>query len=350
MRKVYLRIFNGVEIRIKSAAFLIAFFSFIFGSVSLNAQTISGVTVSGAPVCAGSNISLTFDATNGGPGFHYSNSTVYTVYLSDASGNNFQSIGTFSTSGVSYSTIDNEATNVTLSNITIPVTNVTGAGYKISVTSVSPVYNGVPTTNLSSAFTINGQLTPTVSIAIDAPNTKTICAGTSVTFRPTPTNGGTTPTYQWYVGATPVATGSTFTSTSLANADQVKVVMTPDPTSCTSASTATSNVITMTVNNQVAPDVSISANPGNTICPRQNVTFSATSITNGGSNPTYQWKLNSSSIATTPTYSSSLLANGDIVSLDLTSSAACAVPATKSSNQITMVVNPGTPATPGSIA
>lgn len=98
-------------------------------------------------------------------------------------------------------------------------------------------------------------ITPSVSILASA---TTICAGLSTTFTATPTRGGTTPTYQWYKGSSPIinATSSTYTSTSLADNDQISVVMTADLSgtySCVDATfnggiTSTSNVITITVN------------------------------------------------------------------------------------------------------
>ena len=88
-------------------------------------------------------------------------------------------------------------------------------------------------------------VTPSVSIAA-APGS-TICAGTSVTFTATPTNGGTTPAYQWKLNGSNVGTNSnTYTNTSLANGDQVQVEMTSN-NPCASPTTANSNTITMTV-------------------------------------------------------------------------------------------------------
>jgi len=79
---------------------------------------------------------------------------------------------------------------------------------------------------------------------------------------------------------------------------------------------------------------------GNDICAGTPVTFTAMP-TNGGGAPTYQWLLNGVNTGTnSPTFSSSTLANGDVVSCMMTSSSACAVPATATSNSITMNVTP----------
>ncbi len=95
-------------------------------------------------------------------------------------------------------------------------------------------------------ITVNPVINPSVSIAV-SPST-TVCAGTSVTFTATPTNGGASPSYQWQVNGSDVGTNSaTYTSTTLANNAVVRVVMTSNAT-CATGSPATSNTVTMTVN------------------------------------------------------------------------------------------------------
>jgi hypothetical protein len=106
---------------------------------------------------------------------------------------------------------------------------------------------------------------------------------------------------------------------------------------CASPTTATSTGITMIVISGVIPSVTISANPGNTICAGTNVTFTATP-TNGGT-PSYQWKLNGNNVGTNSnTYSDNGLVNGNMVTVVMTSSLACSSPTTATSNVITMTV------------
>src|SRR6202007_2125430 len=64
------------------------------------------------------------------------------------------------------------------------------------------------------------------------------------------------------------------------------------------------------------------------------------STTNAGTSPAYQWKLNGTNVATSLTYSTNTLVNGDVVSCVLTSNAVCATPTTANSNNITMAVSP----------
>jgi hypothetical protein len=160
--------------------------------------------------------------------------------------------------------------------------------------------------------------------------------GTNVTFTASPTNGGT-PSYQWKLNGNNVGTNSnTYQNAGLLNGDVVTVVMTSS-IACANPATVTSNGITIVVTGSVVPSVSIVANPGNTICAGTNVTFTATP-TNGGT-PSYQWKLNGNNVGTNSnTYSNNGLLNGDVVTVVMTSSIACANPATATSNGITIVV------------
>jgi gliding motility-associated-like protein len=100
-------------------------------------------------------------------------------------------------------------------------------------------------------MTVTATVTPSVSVSATA---TTICAGTSVTFTATPTNGGTTPAYQWQVnGANAGANSNTFISSSaLANDYTVTVIMTSSD-ACASPSVTTSNAITVTVMPVVVP-------------------------------------------------------------------------------------------------
>src|SRR5687768_17997184 len=152
-----------------------------------------------------------------------------------------------------------------------------------------------PTTATSNGITMT--VTPTVapSVNINANPGNTICAGTNIIFTATPTNGGT-PSYQWKLNGNNVGTNSsTYSNSALVNGDVVTVIVTSS-LGCASPTTATSNGITMTVTPTVVPSVSISANPGNTICAGTNVTFTATP-TNGGT-PSYQWRLNGNNVGT----------------------------------------------------
>ena len=264
--------------------------------------SVSIVANPGNTICAGTNVTFTATPTNGGtPSYQWK-----------LNGNN---VGTNS----------NTYQNASLVN-----------GDVVTAVMTSSLTCASPATATSTAITmiVNPTVAPSVSISANPGNT--ICTGSNVTFTATPTNGGT-PSYQWKLNGSNVGTNSnTYQNASLANGDMVTVVMTSS-LACVNPTTATSSEITMVVTATVAPSVSISANPGNTICTGTNVTFTAIPI-NGGT-PSYQWKLNGNNVGTNSnTYQNSTLVNGDIVTVELTSSLACANPTTATSAGITMVV------------
>ena len=211
-------------------------------------------------------------------------------------------------------------------------------GDVITVAMVSNANCAAPTSVNSSAITmvVVGALIPSVNISSTAIN---ICPNQVVTFTATPTNGGNSPGYQWKLNGNVIfgADSSTHSSSTLSNNDVITVVMTSNA-NCASPVSATSNSITMAVASTVVPSVSI-VSSDTTICPNQSVIFTATPG-NGGSSPTYQWKKNGSSIggATSSTYNTTTLVNGDAITVAMKSNATCATPANITSGAITMVV------------
>ena len=90
----------------------------------------------------------------------------------------------------------------------------------------------------------------------------------------------------------------------------------------------------------VTPAVSITAST-TTICAGFSITFTATPV-NGGTAPTYQWQVNGSDVAgaTSSTFTTTTLNNGDKVTVVMTSNANCTTTPFATSNQIPIVVNP----------
>jgi hypothetical protein len=256
----------------------------------------------GTTICAGTSVTFTATPTNGGSSPSYQ----------------------WKLNGVSTGTNSPTYTTTTLTN-----GNVVSCVMTSSLSCASPL----TATSNSLTMTVNPTVTPAVSISASA---TTICAGTNVTFTASPTNGGT-PTYQWKLNGGNVGTNSaTWASTALANGDQVSCVMT-STASCASPGIVTSNSITMTVNPGVVPSVTISAS-ATTICSGTSVTFTATPV-NGGT-PSFQWKLNGGNVGgNSSTYTSTTLANGNVITCVMTSTATCATPATATSNAITMTVS-----------
>jgi hypothetical protein len=184
---------------------------------------------------------------------------------------------------------------------------------------------------------VNPTVVAGVSIVSDL---NTVCPGTTVTFTATPTNGGTTPVYQWYNGATAVGTNSPTYAYAPANGDVITVRLTSNATPCLSGSPVTSNAVTMIVNTSVTAGVSISAslNPVNTGIA---VTFTAVPV-GGGTTPTYQWYNGATAVGTNSNTFTYTPTNGDIISVLMTSNAICVTGSPATSNSVTMSVSIGT--------
>ncbi|WP_118952806.1 T9SS type A sorting domain-containing protein [Taibaiella helva] len=286
-----------------------------------------------------------------------------------------------STSGVTYqwrSSTDNVTwTNIGTSSTTYATGSITSTRYyKVIVScTAGSLKDSTPVFTL----TVNPSVTPTAVISATPGNV--ICSGTNVTFSATIANGGSSPVYQWKNGTTPVGTGTSYSSSTLANGDVITLELTSNA-ACASPATLISNAVTMTVNNAVAttdsrticssalpytwngivvtaggpaaatktftagsgcdsvvtlnltvnpsvtPAVSISAVPGTAITAGTLVTFTATPV-NGGASPVYSWRKNGVAVGTnSPVYNDAALNNGDIVSCTLESSETCAQPDT----------------------
>jgi hypothetical protein len=281
-------------------------------TVTVNNTVVPAISIaltSGTnPTCAGSSLTFTATPTNGGAA---------PAYQWKVNGSN---VGT------------NSAT-FTSSTIT------TGQIVTCLLTSNAACASPTTATSNGITVTVTNTVVPAVSIALTS-GTNPTCAGSSLTFTATPTNGGAAPAYQWKVNGANVGTNSaSFTSSSITTGQIVTCVLTSNA-ACASPTTATSNGITVTVTNTVVPAVSIALTTGtNPTCAGTSLTFTATP-TNGGASPVYQWKVNGANVGTnSATFTSSTITDGQIVTCVLTSNAACASPTTATSNGITLIVN-----------
>lgn len=263
------------------------------------------ISSSATTICAGTPVNFTSTVTNGGAG------PVYDWYINGvAQGNNSP---TFSSS--------------TLTNGDIVTASLVSNATCVSPNSINS--NGIP-------ITVNPLVTPTLGISTTS---TTLCAGENAVFTAAATNGGSNPTYQWFVNGSPAGTNSAvFTSGSLASGDVVTAQLTSSE-ACASPTTVNATGITMTVNLVVNPSAFITT-AVTSICAGDPVTVNAT-VTNGGGSPTYDWVLNGVSTGSTgSSYTSSALADGDILTLVYTSSDVCAVPGSVASNSLAFQVTP----------
>ncbi|UPT67358.1 MAG: T9SS type A sorting domain-containing protein [Sphingobacteriales bacterium JAD_PAG50586_3] len=248
-----------------------------------------------SPICAGTSVTFTATPVNGGtPTYQWYNGVTLIPNVSGA---------TYTTTGL---------------------TN----GAAISVVMTSTASCASPATATSNTITYNVLNAPVASFTTSA---NTICAGATVTFTNT-TTGAIGQTWDennvlFSTAASPTRTFNT--------AGSYQILLTSTNGTC--QDTATTTIV---VNSIVAPSVTVSSLPQSPICAGTCVTFTATSG-NGGNNPVYSWTINNAPVGqNSATYTTCTLTNNDVVTVTLTSDAACASPATATSSPVTYTVNP----------
>jgi hypothetical protein len=274
---------------------------------SLIVPTVS-ISATQSTICSGN--SVTFTATP-------NNATLAPAYQWKRNGNNIGG-----------------ATSATYSTASLANNDQISCELTTNANCVSP---NSATSNIIT-IAVSGTVTPAISIAA---STDSVCPGQSVTLTATPTNGGASPSYQWKKNGNNIsgATSSAYAASSLLSTDIFSCQLTSS-VGCASPTTATSNSLSVVVKNTFAPSVSIQASVAS-VCEGATVNFNS-SITGGGDSPIFQWKLNGNPISgeTSPTFISSTLLQGDAVTLQLTSNAACAVPAVVTSSPAVLTIQP----------
>ena len=216
--------------------------------VNANLPASVSIAASATTICDGTSVTFTATPTNGGAAPAYQ----------------------WKVNGTNVGTNSATYTNAALANGNVVTCVLTS--------NATPCSTGSPATSNSITMVVNPNLPASISIAASATS---ICIGTSVTFTATPTNGGTTPAYQWKVNGANVGTGaSTYASTTLANNDLVTCVLTSNASPCLTGSPATSNAVTITVNALPTVTANVTSTP---IC-----LGSTTTLTGGGAS-TYSW-------------------------------------------------------------
>lgn len=191
----------------------------------------------------------------------------------------------------------------------------------------------------SSSFNVipdNTPLTPP-AVLISASAT-VVCQGSPVVFTATVSNTGNNPTYQWHINNINAGDNKpTFSSTVLTSTDVISCTITSNG-NC--PSTVTSNLVSITVNQNLSPLVTIKAT-ANDICAGYNDKFNAF-VENAGINPSFQWQLNGGNVGTnSSTYTNNTLANGDKISCVITNNdPSCLTTKTATSNIISITVAP----------
>ena len=339
-------------------------------------NNISSVTASPSTICQGASSSLSSAGAYGVPPYSYSwnngagnnnsvtvspqVSTVYTVTVTDQCGSTaidstevivnpspaipsansnspicLGSILNLTTSLIAGDTYNWTGPNGFSSSSQNPsINNTTAAAsgvYNLTITQ----QNGCTSKPAGTTVAIETPATPTITINASA---QTICPGASIMFTAVPVNGGAAPTYQWQLNGTDVGTNGTspsYEANNLSDGDKVSCVLTSN-SPCITSTTATSNIIQVTVSKNIAPTINIETS-STSICSGASATFTASTLNSIASS--YQWQLNGNNVSTNDSvYTTTSLVDGDIISCVLTSNSPCFGVSMATSNTIQMTV------------
>ncbi len=171
----------------------------------------------------------------------------------------------------------------------------------------------------SAVITVIAMVTPSVTVATGIGDTS--CSGSAVTFTATGVNGGGAPVYSWSVNTTAIAgaTASTYNYTP-ASGDIVEVTMISSAACAVPDTVSASD--TMTVLEHATPGVTISVDPGTTVCAGTVVAFTATPAF-GGASPTYVWSVNGAVVVGSGASYAYTPATGDSVGVEVISNYPC---------------------------
>jgi Ig-like domain CHU_C associated/GEVED domain/Bacterial Ig-like domain (group 2) len=280
-------------------------------TITVTPNTVTSVSIAsdlGNSICAGQLVTFTATPTNGGasPTYQWKK-------------NGFDIVG---------ATASTYSTSTLVNGDIISVVMTSNAAANLC---------SAPNPATSSPLTMTVNPSNPVSVIIAASPGVNICPGTNVTFTATPTNGGTTPAYQWQLstdgGTTYNNVGSnstTYSNNALNSNDKIRCILTSSITACTGVSNpATSAVLTMSVTSQPLT-ATLTPSISGTVCQGTTITYTASSNLNGGT-PTYQFYVNGNPVANTTatTYAYTPAAN-DTITVSVTPDAtlySCASPA-----------------------
>ena len=180
---------------------------------------------------------------------------------------------------------------------------------------------GACSTDVSNVVVVRVQPLVTPGVSLAAPPVQ--CPGTPIVFTAVATNAGTAPTFQWFVNNVAVASGPTFTSSTLVTGDLVRVEVTATAGLCSTGIAAATVTIARIIT--TTPTLTIVAQPGGAVCPGEPLTFSIANVTGAGLNPTYQWQVDGADVAgaTNPVFTTTTLRNGQVVTLRLRTTDNC---------------------------
>lgn len=244
-------------------------------------------------------------------------------------------------SGTSWSDISSAPTNYsnyTTASLTVGapiVTSGTSIQYRCIISSST---NCSPKTSSVATLLVSTSVTPVIN---SAPVDETVCSGASDYIQVLAT--GPSLTYQWQSASSLNGTyanisGQTANQLTLNTASAAVFYYKCVVTESCGNKTATTNPVTITVTGTTTTSVTI-AGSANNVCYGVPITYTASPL-NEGNAPTYAWYKNSTLVSgeTATTFTSTSIANGDVVYAILTSNKACAIGSPASSNSVSRTI------------
>ncbi len=191
----------------------------------------------------------------------------------------------------------------------------------VTVTYISNHVCAIPDT-VAATFRMRVFPNGTPAVHIVSSPSDTVCLGTPVTLTSGTTFAGNGPTYSWIKNTVIVGAASSYSYTP-ADSDNIYCIVISDYL-CRLATFAFSDAIYMTVENPIVPSVTITGHPGVYLGTGRPDTLIAT-VTNGGTNPSFQWYYNGAPVAgtTSSVWTRSSFTEGDSVSCKVTRTDAC---------------------------
>lgn len=164
-------------------------------------------------------------------------------------------------------------------------------------------------------------VTPTITISQLPGNP--VCPGENVVFTATTAGAGPGGIVRWYRNGTFVQFGTNYTLSASAN-DSITAVLVSNASCRTTDSVSSYRIIQL--QNPVFPTVQIIRDKANPVCTNEVINFTAQAAGQGNS-PSIQWFRNGNLVGSGYTYQGINLANNDVITVRLQSSANCAPPA-----------------------
>jgi gliding motility-associated-like protein len=305
----------------KKNLYSFVFLVFLFFATSKSfAQTITIGALPNAIVCTNATFNVPFTTTGA-----FNGGNIFTAQLSDAS-------------GIFAPPIDIGSSAASPVSVTIPVGTPSGTGYLIRIVSSDPFI-----TSVTSATTLTVNATQVLAVSVIASD-DTICSGQNVTFAATTSPAVlTNATYTWFEDGIQAQTGASpiYSTSSLLGLTAITVTVNSTDVCLSNSSDTSPPVLVLQQSTPLVANITVF--PNNNPCPGAPLTFTANIAPANVSGLTYQWEINGNDVAgqVLSTFNTTTYADGDVITVVVTSNDPCVTGSPETSNIITITFSSG---------